>query len=176
MSPGATKGLRISQGGVCTPATLEQRVDGSVAVGNSVLHVHYHCLQNGIVILSPVCSSAMQTQLDHVFTFCLPPPLNSHVYPSPVYVARKENDGRLRALSTAAFHELCTQLVEPTQNYATDAVYDVPLVALEEEAELEDDASSTTGEESGDDASDSGCGSDNDWVSDDDEEEEDDTK
>lgn len=144
-------------------AVTQTKSTGRIVCAKKQLHPHFRWSQHGLCILSPWDVRALQSPTTPVSPVALASPLNAYVYPSPLYVGRLDESGRLLKLSVEEFCELHDELSKTdTQPVETSAVYDVPAIPL-------------APEEAHDDASDDGLDNDDDNSEVDDDVEDDDT-
>lgn len=130
------------------------------------LYVHYESTRLGIVLLSPTHTDRLMSSSTPVFTFPLPPPLNTHIYPNNLVVASLDSEQNPVNLESSAFSKLCEDLIASAsmKSFGTDfTVYDVPALPMlsaeddlesyfeEEEEEEEDFDSEAESEEIDDD-------------------------
>lgn len=143
------------------------------------LYVHHTISNPRITLLSPLKKEAVLSDKIPIFGFCLPPPLNAFVYPSPLLAVKLDENDEITPIGVQEFIQMCASLeasaLKPSE---TAAVYDVPAIPFTiaddeglydeyEDEELNNDDDEEFRED-GDDDDD--IEDDDDWVPDEDDE------
>ena len=146
--------VEIQDDGVCVSVNGRCTTRGIPSIGRRALHLQY--CSHGIALYSVVEPRALQSPTTAHFSFQLPPPLNAHVYPTPLYAVAVDEEERVSSLSLDHFKALCDELGElALKPEMCETVYDVPAIPLTYDER--DDAA----EEQSDDEHDDGDVSDN---------------
>ena len=111
-------------------ARLCKVVNGKLKIGNKDVHLQYKHETNGLALYSTKRPNTILK--GPIFDFQLPPPLNSYVYPIPLYGILYEAQTMV-SFGCVAFKELCdTMHALATKSSHNMAVYDVPLTEEDE--------------------------------------------
>lgn len=130
--------LVASDDGECSPIAVKRSDRGNWSMGKTKLHVHHEAI--GVAMLSPVDSRLLQSPHASVFEFPLPAPLDAFVYPEKLIVARFDPSTQaLSDLTPDEFLSLCAELVATSRTSEdVEAVYDVPAIPINYDAEEDD--------------------------------------
>ena len=168
--------VAIDDAGECIAVSIKQNRTGAYLIDRKKMHLHHRDDAQGLILLSPHEPRSLQCDSTPLFECCLPPPLNAHVYPSPLYTARVDASGAPIDLTPAEFVLLCESMdAKASEKEETVAVYDVPAVPFDEiEADEVDYLSDVEREEDNDESDDEDEDEDedeeeDDWELDDDE-------
>ena len=133
-------GIHIDNEGECSPVIIRKTKTG-YACNRHSLHVHFTCNHTNVTVFSPVDPRAMQNLQTKIFTFTLPPPLDTHVYPERIYIGCVR-EKQVIPISLDEFSDLYTKLSVMAQNTdETFAVYDVPAIPFSLDDQPNDEAS-----------------------------------
>ena len=127
--------LVLDSTGNCTQTTVRcTEKDKWFFKSRTPLYVYHDAKVLGIVLLSPTKKEQLLASSVKLFTFPLPPPLNAHIYPETLLVARQDTDTKsLVDITESDFISLCTELIQ-TSTKANDCVqqtvYDVPAMPM----------------------------------------------
>ena len=102
-----------------------------VYINNNELHEHYK--NDTIIIYSTVKPNNVFDSEIHEFV--LPPPINTYVYPNPLYICSTTKE----QLSVSDFVSYCKKLSSAAHNtQQNDVIYDVPALPIIITDEIED--------------------------------------
>lgn len=134
--------VRVEDDGQCVPVTFDQTASGMLVDGQ-MAHIHLHDKKQGVALLS---HSHADARIECAASFVLPPPLNTYVLPSPIYMAHMNESGEVIVTSV----DDAIRLVEQLHSAAAvrtdkEMVYHVPeteetIPASDGESETDDDA------------------------------------
>ncbi len=162
------RAVEILSDGGCVSVDMKKNKAGSLTLGKKTMHTHHRT--KDVMLMSPIDPRAMQNDACAIFQFQLPPPLNAHVYPSPLYVCKISSDSDPTGLAIKEFIDLCDTLGKMAQHTkVAEAIYDVPAVPLTQ-AEVDetfDDESEEDNDENSENDSCSASDDDDDWEIDD---------
>lgn len=127
--------IKVSDSGVCSTTVAHQTKEGIVHNGER-LHVHFHSKENSLAVLSPREINDLLHVETKLFSFSLPAPLNSYVYPSPILIARLDANSKLESMLLEEFAAQCEHLGRQSAIVEESAtIYDVPAIPIAEHQE-----------------------------------------
>ena len=128
------RAVRLHADGRVTPVTMDVDASGRASLSGEELFVH---LESPIALLS-TCDPSLP--FESYFGFQLPPPLNFHVYPEPLFACRMEQ-GVFADLDEAVFVRTCNDAANDRLVWdVSSTVYDVaPAEGGEADGEEEED-------------------------------------
>lgn len=167
--------VSVGNDGTCCDVIINQTVKTKkISWSKKPLHLHFHDKTSGVSIFSTNEPRSILGKCTAHCEFILPPPLNTFVYPLPVF-ALKMKDDEVMPLTVKEFNDVCSSMGQKACRSEESAeIYDVPAVPLmqfedeealdcsDEEEEQESDNNSEGMEES------DGEEEDNGWEIDDD--------
>ena len=115
--------------------------------GNKEIYIH-HKTEDGYILGSTISVEAMQPNTTKHFIQNLPPPLNTYIYPYPLYAFKvnTNNNNGIVPINVESFLEMCKTLEANAHNVTKImSIYDVPAVPLFEyvnDDNVEDNSSS----------------------------------
>lgn len=131
--------VKIDETGVCVNVDI-RATKTKLMYGRKQLHVHFFDKDRDIAVTSIYDTRALQAV--DAFPFLLHPPLNTFLYPSPIFIVRYDTDGAVCNLPVEEFAAMYERLkyCNVVTNHST-AVYDVPAIpldTLDAEEQIED--------------------------------------
>lgn len=144
--------VSVSDEGVCTEVPIRTTRGGGLQVNRKPLTVHFHAKEVGVAIVSYHSIEHLQFEQNAPFAFKFPPPLNSYVYPTDVFVVAMSADGKVSSINNEELFVLCEELGRKAVIAEDEAaVYDVPAIPIQIEAEDANDEHSEEEEDEEDD-------------------------
>ena len=124
--------VQLKDDGACVDVSVTMKED-TLFLNGMRLFKHLYDPETGVVLCSTV---GIDCPFPSFFEFLLPPPLNTYVLPSPLYIVRLKN-GAVNSLSVEETVEIIDRLRKNDAKHCrtNDAVYDVPLVLVADDQE-----------------------------------------